>query len=178
VRELQLAYDKDLPRLASCQEQDPKPLPVTDTFLGEKGTLGPDQIPADSITFLALEGGQYLPDGGGHSGVVQIRYFLAPTPPDDPSGGGPYTLVREEIPYRKPLKKACESVITFPITNRIYGLEFAYFDPKNDSWVDTWASPEHDHNPSLVRFTVSFRSPAGKISRFTSSVPLRAAPAL
>lgn len=178
VRELQLAYDKDMARLPSCQEQNPRPLPVTDTFLGEKGSLGPDDIRADSITFLALEGGQYLPDGGGHSGVVQIRYFLAPTPPDDPSGGGPYTLIREELPYLKPIKKACERVVTFPVTNRIFGLEFSYYDPKSDSWVESWASPDHDHIPSMVRFKVTFRSAAGKLSSFSSTVPLRSAAVL
>jgi prepilin-type N-terminal cleavage/methylation domain-containing protein len=174
VRELQLAYDKGLPRLPSCQEADPRPLPPTDTFLGEQGSLGPDDIRADSVTFLALEGGQYLPDGGGHSGVVQIRYFIAPTPPDDPSGGGPYTLVREEIPYLKPYKKACERAIIFPITNRIFGLEFSYYDGKNETWVDSWKAPNQDRNPSMVRFKVTFRSPAGKLSSFTTTVPLRA----
>ena len=174
VRELQLAYDKGLPRLPPCQAQNPLPLNSKDTFLGEQGSLGPDDIRADSVTFLALEGGQYLPDGGGHSGVVQIRYFIAPTPPDDPSGGGPYTLVREEIPYLKPYTKACQRAVIFPITNRIYGLEFSYYDGKTDTWVDSWKYPDQSGNPSMVRFKVTLRSPAGKVSSFTTTVPLRA----
>lgn len=178
VRELQLAYyNKDLPRL-SCQEKDPRPLPTNDTFLGEKSPIGTDEIRADSVTFLALEGGQYLPDGGRHSGVVQIRYFIAPTPPDDPSGGGPYTLVREEIPYIKPIKKACERAVVFPITSRIFGLEFSYYDGENEVWLDSWKFPDQVINPSMVRFKATFRSPAGKLSSFTTTVPLRSAPRL
>ena len=173
TRELQLAYDRDMGRLPSCQEKDPPPLPAADSFRGEPGRNGPDQLRADSVTFLALEGGQYLPDGGGHSGVVQIRYYIAPTPPDDPSGGGPYTLVREGIPYLKPFKRACERAVIFPISNRIRSLELSYYDAKNDTWTDSWIYPERDHLPAVVRFTATFQTTAGKISSFTTSVPLR-----
>lgn len=178
TRELQLAYDRDMGRLPSCQEKDPPALPSDDSFRGEPGRIGPDQLKADSVTFLALEGGQYLPDGGGHSGVVQIRYFIAPTPPDDPSGGGPYTLVREEIPYLKPVKKACEKAVIFPISNRIRSLEFLYYDAKNDSWTDSWIYPERDHLPALVRLTATFQTAAGKVNTFTTSVPLRSSNSL
>jgi hypothetical protein len=82
--------------------------------------------------------------------------------------------VREEIPYLKPYKKACERAIIFPITNRIFGLEFSYYDGKNETWVDSWKAPNQDRNPSMVRFKVTFRSPAGKLSSFTTTVPLRA----
>ena len=170
-RELQLSYDKDLARMPDCGEQNAPPNPIADVFRGETGTL--ENIRADSITFLALEGGQYLPDGGGHSGVVQIRYFIVPTPPDDVTNGGPYTLVRQEIPYLKPFKRACQNQIVFPITNRIVGMQFSYYDAKKDSWSESWTYPEHDHLPGIVKFTITLRSAAGRETTFTSSVPLR-----
>ena len=144
-RELQLSYDKDLARMQDCSEQNTPPNPIADVFRGESTSIGPDQMRADSITFLALEGGQYLPDGGGHSGVVQIKYFIVPTPPEDVTNVGPYTLVRQEIPHLKPLKRAGQNSIIFPITNRITGRQFTYSDGKKYAWTYSWTLREHDH---------------------------------
>jgi len=127
------------------------------------------------LRFLASEGGQYLPDGGGHSGVVQISYSLRETPDEENlDGKHPYTLVREEIPLIKPIKKACQRRIVFPISKDVSSLSFAYYDAQNGQWLENWEPPSKEHTPRLVKFTIEITSPLGRRTVLTSIVPIQA----
>lgn len=130
-------------------------------------------VKSDSITFLALEGGQYLPDGGTHSGIVQISYRIVETPPEDAINGSKYSLIREEVPYIRPAKKAYRRSMIFPITDRILGLEFKFLDPRKDEWVTTWGDTNHEDLPRQIWFSVTLQSVGGKVATYATAVPLR-----
>jgi len=171
-RELQLAYP-NIPRL-------PPPDNITHRFhqtqniLGERQAL-PGGLPGDSITFVALEAGQYMGEREYSAGAVQLRYYLAENPE------GPrfqehqvFTLVREEVPYIRPFERAYEQMIMFPISERVLSLEFRYFDGKNTQWVDSWGADTQPGLPDIIEFTLQLLSDQGIVDTYTTSVPLRA----
>ena len=168
TRELQLAYAQNA--LMPPRSEPDKRYPPRTFMLGEEKALDNDRR-GDSITFLALEGGQYLPDGGTHSGLVQITYRVERDPEkrDSPT----YYLVREETPYQRPFEKAFKKTMIFPITTNLVGLKFSYFILDSGEWVSNWGSDEHVGLPAMVRFQVGIRSPAGRDDWFTTSVALR-----
>lgn len=137
---------------------------------------------ADSLTFLALEGGQYLPDGGTHSGVVQISYRVetkktsSRLPQSNISNRDDselWQLIREEIPYIRPAKEAYKKLISFPVTSRLYSIAIDYFDPDKEEWVASWGEERRSRAPSLIRFTVQTKSPQGALDTFSTMVPLQ-----
>lgn len=132
--------------------------------------LGESTISGSSITFLAREAGQYIPDGGTHSGVVQITYRVAEDPEQKEPGSRGLLLIRDEIPNTKPLAKACKSVLHFPITNRLASLEFQYYDSKTQEWSTAWDAERAGRLPRIVQFTVGLFRPDGQVQRYTSSV--------
>lgn len=173
TRELQLAFAG----LALMPPQDrlSQPYPAKVCLVGEEDTLRNGQ-PGDRINFLAMEGGQYLPDGGAHSGIVQISYRVEPDPDQPLSSDSTYYLVRQETPYIRPFEKAYEKTMVFPITRRLIGLEFRYLSRDEDEWSKTWGEDDRLNLPRLVQLTVKIRSPQGIIDSFTTSVPFRAKP--
>jgi prepilin-type N-terminal cleavage/methylation domain-containing protein len=128
--------------------------------------------PGDRITFMALEGGQYLPDGGTHSGIVQITYRVEKDPENNASDA-PYYLVREETPYTRPFDKAYEKTMIFPITQSLVGFDLAFYSTQDSRWTDTWTEEAPTRLPAIIRFTIEVRSPAGRIESYSTSVALR-----
>jgi prepilin-type N-terminal cleavage/methylation domain-containing protein len=178
VRELQLAVKR--PILPSCDSAaapnpadtpadtpnptDPQQTGAKPVLIGEAGLNGA------SITFLAKEAGQYIPDGGTHAGVVQITYRVAKDPDQKSSNDEGLVLVREEIPNTKPLERACKSVLVFPISNNLVDLRFRFYDGKTKEWSEAWTGQQSTKLPEIIQFTISLKSPAGAVQSYTTSV--------
>ncbi len=137
---------------------------------------------SDSIMFLALEGGQYLPDGGTHSGIVQISYHVEKNAPGNGFGRrntqslantNEWYLVREEIPYIRPAEEAYKKLISFPVTSHLYSIAFEYFDAEKEEWVTSWGEDRRGRAPRLLRFTLQTLSPKGILDTFSTMVPLQ-----
>ena len=79
-RELQLAFS-GIALLIHPDSEKQSQLSSKINLVGIESSLDNGE-PGDMISFVALEGGQYLPDGGAHSGVVQITYRVAEDPED------------------------------------------------------------------------------------------------
>ena len=147
-------------------------------LLGTRETLTNGEH-GDNISFIASDVGQYLPDGGTHTGLVQISYRVEDDPDADP-GSGLHLLIREEIPFLSGasgastslLKKACDRQIRFPITNRLRGLSFEYYDARNQRWLDSWGTSTSSGGPSLIRFSLQLESDRGVIRKYSTSVPV------
>ncbi len=168
-RELQLAFS-GIPLLIHPDTEKQTQLSSKINLVGIQGTLSNGE-PGDLISFVALEGGQYLPDGGAHSGVVQITYRVAEDPEDPDSKT--FYLVREEVPVMKPEEKAKEKLMVFPITKELLGLRFRYFDRENNEWATSWGSDNHLKLPSMVELQFKVMSPKGAVDTFTTAVALR-----
>jgi prepilin-type N-terminal cleavage/methylation domain-containing protein len=93
-----------------------------------------------SLTFLAKEAGQYIPDGGTHSGIVQITYRIEEDPDQRGARQRTLLLVREEVPHRLPATRACADVIRFPITKNLVSMSFQFFDKRAEEWSASWSS--------------------------------------
>jgi type II secretory pathway pseudopilin PulG len=187
ARELQMATEGRalLPSCASLtggaqqQQQQPNGAPSSPSeprrvLVGEYGALGQDSR-NDTLTFLAKEAGQYIPDGGTHSGIVQITYRVEQDPEarPDKSEVKTYLLVRDEVPYQRPPEKACANAIRFPITKDLVSLSFKYYDKKSKAWSDTWNENRSVRLPTIIQFTVTLKTPAGELESYTSSIALR-----
>jgi len=167
-RELQLAVKR--PLLPPC---DTAGAPAASPAAGSPAApvfISQNDLEGTSITFSGREAGQYIPDGGTHSGVVQITYRMAPDPERKGSQDAAYVLVREEIPHVKPLTKACKNVLRFPISNNLVSIQFRFFDSKANQWIDTWSTENANRLPGIIEFTVALRSPRGSVQSYTSAV--------
>ena len=171
-RELQLAYNDGRSSLITPPDQPSEPSSASVVLEGESNSLD-NNARADRITFLALEGGQYLPDGGSHTGVVQITYRVEPNPEETDSMNPSYYLIRDEIPYLRPAEKAYKQRMTFPITSRLVELSFDYFDADKQQWVQTWGRSGQKKLPLLIRFSLGIRSPTGRVERYATMISLR-----
>jgi hypothetical protein len=186
ARELQLATNSR-PLLPSCASLSQAPngsqapaggsgAPSTPrlVLVGEPGKAG-GELPSDTLTFLAKEGGQYIPDGGTHSGIVQITYRVEPDPDKSSLSAERKTflLIRDETPYQRPPTRACKNAIRFPITKDLVSLQFKYFDAKTKQWTDTWTEKQSVRLPSIIQFTLTLKTPAGELETYTSAVALR-----
>jgi len=167
TKEFQLAYGgtKLLPLPSDAQKIFPPRVSLQGLSEGD------EQLSRASITFLALEGGQYLPDGGTHSGLVQITYRVEKDP--EAREKGIFYLIRDEFPYTRPTEKAHKSLMTFPITNRLVSFKIRYFSEEDDAWFDGWGEDNHLGLPQLIKFEVTIRSPLGREDTFTTTVALR-----
>jgi hypothetical protein len=143
-------------------------------LVGEPGKTGQD-LPNDTLTFMAKEGGQYMPDGGTHSGIVQITYRVEPDPDQSTSSAEDRTflLIRDETPYQRPATRACQNAVRFPITKDLVSLKFSYYDAKTKEWSDTWTENKSVRLPSMIQFSLTLKTPAGKLETYTSSVAIR-----
>jgi hypothetical protein len=167
TRELQLAAEQ-VPLLPSRGDLSKKYAQKV-SLIGESKRLSNGQ-PGDQITFMANDAGQYVPDGLTHAGTVQIAY-RAVDDPDAPAGrNATLYLIRDEVPNILPAEKAYEKIMTFPITRSLASLQFQYFDGKE--WHSDWDETQKSL-PVLVKFSVRLRSMAGKISTYSTMVPLR-----
>ncbi len=173
TRELQLAF-AGLP-LMPAQDKLTTPYSAKICLVGETDTLSNGE-PGDRINFLAMEGGQYLPDGGSHSGIVQISYRVERDPEQPLGSPDSYLLIRQETPYIRPFEKAYEKTMVFPVVKNILALRFRYLMPDEDTWSPTWGEESRVNLPRLVEFTIKLRSPKGTIETFTTSVPFRSKP--
>lgn len=183
-RELQLTANKR-PLLPACDSvttstgntgssSNPAATMPSLYLLGEEKQLGMN-LRGDSLTFVAREAGQYIPDGGTHSGVVQITYRVAPDPDQANSRDATYLLVRDEIPYRRPVDRACQAALHFPITKNLVGLEFMYLDKRTNQWTTSWGDDKMGRLPQVIQFKLTLSTPGGQLQTLTSAVALRAA---
>jgi prepilin-type N-terminal cleavage/methylation domain-containing protein len=139
----------------------------------------------DSITFIAQEGGQYLPDGGTHSGLVQITYKVAKDPEKE-SSDKVYSLIREEIPYatmpssnntqdwEKAKNKAFKNRMVFPVTDNIVSFRLTYYDKESEKWLKEWDSSRKGRVPAMISFNISLLSPLGNTEEYYTIVPIGA----
>lgn len=169
-KELQLTVKR--PLLPSCdtttsasngtREQTRLPYIATQTVPG-----------GASLSFIAQEAGQYIPDGGTHSGLVQITYRpVKPPPEDDIPDKDIFYLIREEVPYTKPLEAACKNALRFPIANNLTQVSFKFYDAREKSWIDTWNNENSRRLPSIIQFAVILQTPLGKRETYTSAIKL------
>lgn len=163
-KELQLA--KKTPLLPSLNPTAGSGMPATqqNVFIGTTG------IDGASITFMAKDAGQYVPDGGTHSGLVQLRYFAAKDPEQKDSPL--LSIVREEIPKIKPIARAYKNALRFPINENLKTLNFRYYDAQDKQWVDTWDDARATRLPSIVEYTVVLESKLGLLQSYTGAVKL------
>lgn len=171
-RELQLAYFDERTFLLPARDQLDQKTPPNPPLIGEAKTLANGQR-GDSITFLASEGGQYLPDGGTHSGIVQITYRVESDVEQIQNSEATYYLVRDETPLRPDAKEAYKRSMIFPLTGRLVSLEFSYYDAEKDRWSQEWGEQNVRQLPSIVLFSAALRSPRGRIEKYTTAVPVR-----
>lgn len=173
-RELQLAYFDERTFLLPPRDKLDQKTPPNPPLLGESQTLA-NGAPGDNITFLAMEGGQYLPDGGTHTGIVQITYRVEADPEQPRNSDSTYYLIRDETPLKPDPKQAYKNSMVFPLTNKLVSLEFQYYDPEKEQWSAQWGDESKRRLPALVRFSVALQSPHGRVQHYTTAVPLRAA---
>lgn len=167
TRELQLAYTQ---AVLMPPPENLTSLYPSRTFM--RGASPADGADSTFLTFLALEGGQYVPDGTVSTGLVQITYRVE-RPPAEERDEDTYYLVREEVPYMRPFDDAYRQRMVFPVTSRITELQFRFLDLQNDRWVESWGEGDRLGLPPVVKFTIVLRSPRGRDYTFTSSVALR-----
>lgn len=139
----------------------------------------------DSVTFVASEGGQYLPDGGTHTGLVQITYRVAKDP-EKGTDNQDLSLIREEVPYatlpntnnqkdwEEAKEKAFSQRMVFPVTENVVSFHLNYYDIDNEKWLRTWDEDKKGTVPALIHFNVVLRSPLGEIETYSSMVPIGA----
>ena len=171
TRELQLAK-AGFPLLPERDKLD-QPNKPSINLIGEPLKLDENQS-GDRITFLAAQGGQYIPDGAAHTGDVQITYRVEEDPEQKNNPGRTRYLIREELPYIRNAEKAYEQAMIFPVTNRLVSLKFRYFDPRSSRWVNSWGmTPSNVKLPRLVEFEVKLKSANGNMESFRTAVALR-----
>ena len=171
TRELQLLYTEANAPLLPPPDDLKALRPSNMSLEGIKQNIG-DGARADSVTFLALEGGQYIPDGGVHHGIVQITYRVEANPANMGRRDGTYLLIRDETPYIKPPEKAYERTLSFVVTDCLVDLAFSYFDSDNEQWLEEWGAKNARRPPRMIRLSLALQSPQGTIDTYTTAVPI------
>ena len=166
TRELQLAVTK--PTLLPPCDQPGAPPPTT-AFVATAGAQGNGAV----LTFSAREAGQYIPQGGTRSGVVQLTYRVESDPDSKGDKTAGLLLIRDEIPNRNPVQAACNNLIRFPITSNLVSLEYKFYDKKTRQWSDDWSGPKSSPLPDIVQFSLTLKSPKGDIDTYTTAVTLK-----
>jgi len=168
TRELQLAEANTTLLPESLNKDDRYQTSVS--LLGLHDGRGSERL--DSLSFMARGASQYVLGAQNFSGVVKLGYRAAEDPQSD-KAEGVLTLVRSETPDIRPLKKAFDRQVVFPVTNRLVSLRFRYFDAENDLWLDEWGNDQqHVGLPAVIELTLKLKSPAGVINSYTTAVPL------
>ena len=146
-------------------------------LVSESRSLGQGR-PGDRLTFVALDGGQYLPDGLTHTGFVQITYRVEKDPEQLENAEATYYLIRDEVPLPPPSKEdeetqiaeAYKKIMTFPITKDLVSLRFRFYDAVDQKWVSLWKK-DRKYLPQRIMFTFRIKTPQGKIRTFSSVIP-------
>ena len=184
TREIQLAVKEPImPKCSTVSASNPRGALDDQASEDRTGTgsgatpylIGTTGIGGTSLTFIAKEAGQYVPDGGTHSGLVQITYRVDQDPEQKGLEDASLALVREEIPKIRPITKACSSILVFPITTKLVTLQFRYFDNRQRTWVDSWDSQRAGRLPEMIQFTIALRSPAGAVQSYSAAVRINSA---
>ena len=128
----------------------------------------------DSIRIMAMEAGQYLPDGQRQSGLVQLVYRMEEPPKEDNPPPGTYWLIREEIPAITPIEEAHEKMIIFPVAKNVTSLSFRYYNSQKEEWSQDWGTENNVGLPGQIEMRISLVSPLGIEDVFTTRVALRA----
>lgn len=169
-RELQLAVRR--PLLPSCNG-------LTGTSDNQSGMQKNPFITTESVaggmalSFIAQEAGQYVPDGGTHSGLVQITYRPAKgSSQEDQLPDGQFYLIREEVPYTKPLSTACKNALRFPISNNLTSIKFKFLNKQSKQWSDVWENEDSRQLPAIIQFSAELKTPRGKTETYTSAIKL------
>ena len=147
-------------------------------FFGSDERISGDRD-GDQITFLAEDGGQYVPDGQTHSGLVMISYRVVRNPERTKSGAEEtFVLIRDEVPNTKPYEKALEKRMTFPITDKLVSLNFEFFDHSARSWQNDWKEKFQDKAinkvPGMIRIKIRIMTNSGKIMTFATAIAIKA----
>lgn len=172
-RELQLAVKQPmLPANGSAAAGSSAPISTT----GQPSLIGESGIGGTTLTFMAKDAGQHIPDGAPHAGVVQITYRVAEDPEQKAGGSSKLLLVRDEVANTKPLADAYKKALHFPITNNLKSLSFRFFDAASNEWTDAWTAAQAPRLPKIIEFTVTLETPKGKTNTYTSAVHLGSAP--
>lgn len=145
----------------------PDPAAPRLVFKSEESGIGA----GPSLTFLAKEAGQYIPDGGTHSGIVQITYRIEEDPDQRGARERTLLLVREEVPHRLPATRACADVIRFPITKNLVSISFQFFDKRAEEWSASWSNEKSVRLPNIVQFKLTLATPQGQ-ETYTTAVPI------
>ena len=140
-------------------------------LVGVSGNIG-NNAPADSIAFMARGAGQHILGNQVFSGEVKLTYRLEEDPEQDRSQVRTYVLVREETPNIRPLEKAFERTMIFPVCDRVVGLSLRYYDSENDEWHTEWGKAEQLGLPALVEITLGIRSNDGNLFTYSTAVPV------
>lgn len=167
-KEIQLAVKRPLLPPPNPATSAGGPTPARGVFLGTSGLDGA------SLTFMARDAGQFVPDGGTHSGVIQIRYS-AQRDPEQPDSSL-LSMLREEVPNIKPIARAYKNALRFPISNNLMSLNFRYYDGQDKQWVETWDDQRATKLPTIVEYTIELKSPGGIIQSYTGAVKLHSSP--
>jgi prepilin-type N-terminal cleavage/methylation domain-containing protein len=179
AREIQLATAQRA-LLPACDSLGPVPAGAATTNATPAPNAGPRLVfkaeessmgPGPTLTFLAKEAGQYIPDGGTHSGIVQITYRVTEDPDQKGAQERTLLLVREEVPHRLPATKACADVIRFPITKNLVSLSFQFYDQKNQEWSTSWTEQRSVRLPNIVQFSLTLATPQGQ-ETYTTAIPI------
>ena len=121
------------------------------------------------ISFISTSLGQFRPDGGAQSDLVQITYRAEPDPED--TLGERLRLIREETPYITPAKDAYKKSLAFPISHDLVQFEFLFFDSSADAWIDQWGTKANNFKlPPLIQLLFKIRSPLGAIQTYSTIV--------
>jgi len=134
---------------------------------------GRDSSEKDNLTFSAFAHVRMRKDANESDQSV-IQYFLAP----DPENEDRTHLYRREsnrltgdlpeiLEKRAPAYIFCEDVES---------LDFQYWDPKNEEWINEWRTTKLDQQPDRlpprVRFTLGIRDQTGEKVQFISQTVL------
>lgn len=167
--------------LNPCPPHTPQSANQT-TILGLRETLTNGER-GDSLTFIAANAAQYMPDGSSHSTLVQISYRIEELAENE-EGPLSYVLIREEIPYPGPktaprgsnlpsgVAPACGQMFRFPLSDRVKSLKFQYYDAQNQRWEDSIGGQNTNPRARLIRFSLTLVSPLGIERSYATSVPI------
>ncbi len=172
-RELQLAVKQPmLPANGSAAAGSS----VSNSTTGQPSLIGESGIGGTTLTFMAKDAGQHIPDGTPHAGLVQITYRVAEDPEQKGGSGSKLLLIRDEVANTKPLADAYKKALHFPITNNLRSMSFRFLDGTSNEWTDAWTAAQAPRLPKVIEFTVTLETPKGKVNSYTSAVHLGSAP--
>ncbi len=165
TRELQLASARSdlLPEAATPNQFYPQNV----CLVG--GRQGGGKADSDTIAFMANGVGQYILGENSFAGEVKISYHLEEDPESQPRT---FALVRDETPNIRPLERAFERIMRFPVSQNVISLNFRYYDTQNSEWLSEWGNTEHNGLPPIVEISFKILTPGGEVKGYRTAVPM------